>query len=90
MPAPHEQYLWDGGFHWGEWLEPGASRPATSGRSTRVTSATATCTTLRRSRRGSGGCSVTTTKPSVSTNWPTSTLDAWRTEYIDADGSADP
>ena len=21
-PAPHEQYLWDGGFHWGEWLEP--------------------------------------------------------------------
>ena len=22
-PAPHEQYLWDGGYHWGEWLEPG-------------------------------------------------------------------
>jgi alpha-L-rhamnosidase len=22
-PAPHEQFLWDGGFHWGEWLEPG-------------------------------------------------------------------
>ena len=22
-PAPHEKYLWDGGFHWGEWLEPG-------------------------------------------------------------------
>ena len=22
-PAPHEQYLWDAGFHWGEWLEPG-------------------------------------------------------------------
>src|SRR5262245_50625463 len=21
-PAPHEQYLCDGGFHWGEWLEP--------------------------------------------------------------------
>jgi alpha-L-rhamnosidase len=21
-PAPHEQYLWDGGFHFGEWLEP--------------------------------------------------------------------
>jgi alpha-L-rhamnosidase len=21
-PAPHEQYLWDGSFHWGEWLEP--------------------------------------------------------------------
>jgi alpha-L-rhamnosidase len=22
-PAPHEQYLWDSGFHWGEWLVPG-------------------------------------------------------------------
>ncbi len=22
-PAPHEQYLWDTGFHWGEWCEPG-------------------------------------------------------------------
>jgi alpha-L-rhamnosidase len=21
-PAPHEQYLWDTGFHWGEWCEP--------------------------------------------------------------------
>jgi len=21
---PHEQYLWDSGFHWGEWLVPGA------------------------------------------------------------------
>ncbi|HEX6355684.1 glycoside hydrolase family 78 protein [Actinophytocola sp.] len=22
-PAAHEQYLWDTGFHWGEWLVPG-------------------------------------------------------------------
>jgi alpha-L-rhamnosidase len=22
-PLPHEAYIWDGGFHWGEWLEPG-------------------------------------------------------------------
>ncbi len=22
-PAPHEQWLWDSGFHWGEWLVPG-------------------------------------------------------------------
>jgi alpha-L-rhamnosidase len=21
---PHEEYVWDGGYHWGEWLEPGA------------------------------------------------------------------
>jgi alpha-L-rhamnosidase len=23
VPAPHEEYLWDTGFHWGEWLVPG-------------------------------------------------------------------
>ena len=23
VPKPHERYLWDVGFHWGEWLEPG-------------------------------------------------------------------
>lgn len=22
-PAPHEHFLWDSGFHWGEWAEPG-------------------------------------------------------------------
>ncbi|MGY1787098.1 family 78 glycoside hydrolase catalytic domain [Geodermatophilus sp. SYSU D00698] len=22
-PAPHERWLWDTGFHWGEWLVPG-------------------------------------------------------------------
>ncbi|WP_116948281.1 family 78 glycoside hydrolase catalytic domain [Jiangella endophytica] len=21
-PAPHERFVWDTGFHWGEWLEP--------------------------------------------------------------------
>jgi len=24
-PAAHERYLWDTGFHWGEWLEPGVT-----------------------------------------------------------------
>jgi alpha-L-rhamnosidase len=23
QPLPHERYLWDSGFHFGEWLEPG-------------------------------------------------------------------
>ncbi len=27
VPAPHEHHLWDTGFHWGEWLEPGAHPP---------------------------------------------------------------
>jgi alpha-L-rhamnosidase len=24
-PAPHERWLWDTGFHWGEWMEPGST-----------------------------------------------------------------
>jgi len=24
-PAAHERYLWDSGFHWGEWMEPGVT-----------------------------------------------------------------
>lgn len=24
-PLPHERYLWDSGFHFGEWLEPGGT-----------------------------------------------------------------
>jgi alpha-L-rhamnosidase len=27
QPAPHEAFLWDSGFHWGEWLAPGESSP---------------------------------------------------------------
>ncbi|MEV0144889.1 MULTISPECIES: family 78 glycoside hydrolase catalytic domain [unclassified Nonomuraea] len=22
VPLPHEEYIWDGSFHWGEWTEP--------------------------------------------------------------------
>jgi alpha-L-rhamnosidase len=28
IPAPHEQYIWDGTFHFGEWLEPRTSTAA--------------------------------------------------------------
>jgi alpha-L-rhamnosidase len=27
VPAPHEEFLWDTGFHWGEWNEPGMLPP---------------------------------------------------------------
>ncbi|MGO4187527.1 family 78 glycoside hydrolase catalytic domain [Pseudarthrobacter sp. TAF60_1] len=26
-PAAHEKYLWDTGFHWGEWMEPDGPEP---------------------------------------------------------------
>ncbi|GAA4990864.1 hypothetical protein GCM10023205_73260 [Yinghuangia aomiensis] len=36
VAAPHEAYIWDSGFHWGEWSEP---RRATTRRSTFRTTA---------------------------------------------------
>ena len=27
VPVPHEKYLWDTGFHWGEWMEPDGPEP---------------------------------------------------------------
>ncbi|CAI3797361.1 alpha-L-rhamnosidase [Pseudarthrobacter sp. MM222] len=27
VPAQHERYLWDTGFHWGEWMEPDGPEP---------------------------------------------------------------
>ncbi|MET7663693.1 family 78 glycoside hydrolase catalytic domain [Streptomyces sp. NPDC005463] len=27
-PLPHEEFLWDGSFHWGEWCEPKGTQPA--------------------------------------------------------------
>ena len=32
--APHERYLWDSGFHWGEWLVPGEEPNPFSGADT--------------------------------------------------------
>ncbi len=31
-PQPHERYLWDGGFHFGEWAEPAGSTSSRDGR----------------------------------------------------------
>ena len=89
-PAPHEEYLWDGGFHWGEWLEPATPRRAVLGRSTKDTSGPRSSTTAQHCSRASAGCSVTTTRPRGSKTSPPRRSHAWRTEYIAADGSLTP
>ena len=83
--APHEQYLWDGGFHWGEWLEPGDDgttgkfcddRP---GPRRRPRSSTTPQRSLAQDR---ASCSVTTRRPMRFDELAADVLDAWRTEYI--------
>ena len=92
-PLPHERYLWDSGWHFGEWLEPGddhrtrvraSSSSTTTARSPPPTS-TAPPTQLAEHRRRPR-------RPRrrrehyARARRPTS-LDAWRTEFIDDDGT---
>ena len=92
VAAPHEEYLWDAGFHWGEWLVPGEdlsdfgafiaadkSDVATAfyARSTQVAAEIA-----RLLGRGAEAERYELLSTSV--------VDAWRTEFIDGDGVLRP
>ena len=63
---------------------------ASSTRSTRDMSGPRTSTTPQPSSPGSGECSVTTRRPCGFDELAAAALDAWRVEYIRADGSLTP
>ena len=92
-PRPHDQYLWDTGFHWGEWLVPGADpgdfpafvaadkadvATAFYAWSTRHAAAIARLI-------GEDGAAAARTTSSAR-----NVVDAWRTEFIDANGRVAP
>ncbi len=78
-PAPHERYLWDCGFHWGEWLEPGGDGfNPTRDAGIVATAYLARSAALLAAAAGVLGDSVTADRfAELSTN----AADAWRTEY---------
>ncbi|MET8980030.1 family 78 glycoside hydrolase catalytic domain [Streptomyces sp. NPDC004539] len=88
-PAPHERYLWDGGFHWGEWCEPGADQDAFR---TADQGAVATAylyrsaSLLARISELTGHLEDTVRYAELAAR----VLDAWRTEFLAADGSLSP
>lgn len=84
-PAPHEAFLWDTGFHWGEWMEPGeqvTDFPAFVG-ADKSEVATAY---LSRSASMMSEIAVALGKPSEVVNrfaqLGAAARDAWRREYI--------
>ncbi|MEW1837257.1 family 78 glycoside hydrolase catalytic domain [Nonomuraea angiospora] len=88
-PAPHERYLWDGGFHWGEWTEPGvdpeAFRTADQGAVATAYLYRSACLLARISElTGHHEDSARYTDLAAHV------LDAWRTEFLAADGSLTP
>jgi alpha-L-rhamnosidase len=115
-PAPHERYLWDSGFHFGEWNEPGNSTFETSPEDTGPAvdpepeteevalnplaerlmaidpGPTATAFLYRSSRELSQIAEVLGDRAVVGRyrDLANDARDAWRTEFIDADGHITP
>lgn len=90
-PAPHERYLWDIGFHWGEWCEPDAdTMPVMTGERDVGEVATAflfrSLSTLAEVARLVG-------KPDDATRYDDLAREvraAWQAEYVAADGEVTP
>ena len=91
-PEPHELYLWDTGFHWGEWLEPGGepqdfpafvaadkSDVATAFYAWTASHAARIAMVLRREAEAQKYVALSL-----------GALDAWRTEFVEPDGRITP
>jgi alpha-L-rhamnosidase len=87
-PAPHEEYLWDGGWQWGEWCEPDTGgEPWWSADQGHVATAY-----LHRTASLAARIGRLLGKPDVARldEVAAGALDAWRTEYVADDGSLEP
>jgi alpha-L-rhamnosidase len=89
-PSPHEQFLWDTGFHWGEWLEPGAEIDDFGAFVAADKSEVATAY-LHRSSSIMAQIAEVLDKPQATVDryrrLAAATLDAWQREFIGDDGS---
>jgi len=88
-PAAHEEFLWDGGFHWGEWCEPGAD-PQAFRAADQGSVATAY---LYRSAALLSRISASTGDHADAERFgllAERVLHAWRAEYMGQDGSLSP
>jgi alpha-L-rhamnosidase len=89
-PAAHERYLWDSGYHWGEWLEPGGA-PADFGAFVRADKSEVATAYLHRSAATLVRVAEVLGLPGE--QWhryreiAAGALDAWRREFIRPDGT---
>jgi alpha-L-rhamnosidase len=87
-PKPHEKYLWDTGFHWGEWLEPDVPIDFQSlGRADR--SEVASAYLYRSVRDFAEVCGILAKPKELSEKYAAlaeNIREAWRIEYLDENG----
>jgi alpha-L-rhamnosidase len=84
--APHEAYLWDTGFHWGEWLEPGGGEWKADQGHVATAFLHHSASLVAQIGRVLGHDDDAERFDDLAAR----AADAWRTEYIDAEGSLTP
>jgi alpha-L-rhamnosidase len=94
-PLPHERYLWDSGFHWGEWLVPGEDLKGPQEfeafrRADKSDVATAYFAHSARLMSQIGAVIERSAEAARYGELAERVRDAWRTEFIGADGRLQP
>ena len=90
-PASHETFLWDTGFHWGEWCEPGGNPEAVF--TLEQDMGDVATAFLHRSSSLLSRIAGLVGRDDVGEQYASlaeSTLAAWQTEFIDGDGRVHP
>ena len=85
-PAPHETYLWDTGFHWGEWLEPGGGEWEADQGHVSTAFLAHSASLVAQIGRLLGHSQDAERFEDLAMH----AADAWRTEYLDAEGRLTP
>jgi alpha-L-rhamnosidase len=89
-PLPHEQFIWDSGWHFGEWLIPGEDITTLFGRLATDDHGIVATAYLYRSADELGKLAALVGQNDTSAKYATlaaNVLDAWRTEFIDNNGN---
>lgn len=86
-PLPHEEFLWDAGFHFGEWLEPKQDDETPFYLRDQGSVATAYLYRSSLLLARMAGILGRTTDSEHYRNYAEQVSEAWRTEYIGPDGA---
>ncbi len=93
VPGPHERFLWDSGFHFGEWLEPGVPLADEFRRILTLDHGPTATAYLYRSADELSRIAALVGDRAAERRYAAlagNVLGAWRTEFLDGDGHVRP
>ncbi|MDQ6695985.1 MAG: glycoside hydrolase family 78 protein [Actinomycetota bacterium] len=92
-PAPYERYLWDTGWHFGEWLEAGEALDDAIGNAMVADHGPVATAYLHRSAQQLSAIAAVLGRDDEARRYAelaTNVGDAWRTEFLASDGTITP